>query len=32
MWGGTDAYVGRPTAILPGKPVYRYVFERLVEG
>lgn len=23
---------GRPSAIRPGKPVYKYVFERLVEG
>jgi hypothetical protein len=24
--------LGRPAAIRPGKPVYKYVFERLIEG
>ena len=28
----TDAMKGRPSIIKPGKPVYKYVFERLVEG
>ena len=26
------AIAGRPTTIKPGKPVYRYVFEKLVHG
>ena len=28
----TDSTKGRPSIIRPGKPVYKYVFERLVEG